>query len=285
MMLAVVLCAWPLGAAGAVGAPTSTTRETPKRFVGKLAAAVRTGDAKFLLRRLDPAVIDRYRTPLCRGYVSTLKDPTRKLVVLDVGAPGPFTYASDGASTTVPATQAVTVRETAHGATSRQIIHIARHGKQFTWFTTCHPSGADAVARAIGPYTGTYIGTWRDTHFNVGGDMTVMATVDAVAHTLGLQLGFTGSLFGATAPSTEQLAPVSIDVATFGQPVSGTSKIFGPYTVTYTATGTVTVTMPQCPPGSCTLTGTLEPGTFTGTVSVALRGGGASQGTVTLKKQ
>jgi len=281
-MLAIALTLTTLGARSPAASPT---RETPKQFIARLAAAVRTGDTTFLFRRLNPAVIGRYGTSLCRGYLSTLKDPTRALVVQHIGKPRPFDYAADGKSTTVPKTLVVTVLSTFHGQKSTQTVHIAPRGKQFTWFTECRPIGADGVARALGPYTGTYTGTWRDTHFNVGGDMKVVVAIDSVAHTLGLQLTFTGPLFGATAPSTEQLAPVSTDIATFGQPVSSTSKIFGPYTVKYAATGTVTVNMPQCPPGSCSLTGTLTPGNFTGKVSVKLRDGTTSQGTVTLHKR
>jgi len=272
------LAAAPVGAASKQG-------ETPKQFIARLATAVRTGDTKFLFQRLNPAVIHRYGGSLCRGYLSTLKDPTRKLVVQHIGKPAPFVYASDGKSTTVPKTLAVTVESTFHGQKSTQTVHIAARGKQLTWFTECRPTGADAVARALGPYTGTYTGKWRDTRFKVGGTMKVVVAIDSVAHTLGLQLTFTGPLFGATAPSTEQLAPVGTDIATFGRPVTGTSKIFGPYTVSYTAIGTVTVNMTQCPPGSCALAGTLTPGSFTGKVSVKLRDGTTSQGTVTLHKR
>lgn len=103
------------------------------------------------------------------------------------------------------------------------------------------------------------------------------------AGTLTLSLDFTGSLFGATAPVHEDLTPISLDIATFGAPVTGTSEVFGPYTVAYTALGSVTIEMPRCPAGSCTLTGTLTPGRFDGNVSVALRDGTTSQGTVTLR--
>lgn len=266
-------------------AARSAGTETPKQFLTRLAAALRKGDSAFLLHRLNPAVLDRYGEPLCRGFVLTLKDPTAKIVVHDVGPPEPYDYASDGESTTVPKTRSVTVERTSDGATSTQTVHVALRGHQLTWFTMCHPTGADAVARALALYTGTYTGTWRDTHFNVGGDMKVVVAIDAVAQTLSIELTFTGPLFGATAPSTEQLAPLSIDIAQFGAPVTGTSKVFGPYTVTYDAAGKVTVQMPQCPPGSCTLSGTLKPGTFSGSVSVDLRDGTKSQGTVELKKQ
>jgi hypothetical protein len=119
----------------------------------------------------------------------------------------------------------------------------------------------------------------------VQGEITVVAAIDRTARTLNLTLTFTGPLFGATAPATEQLAPISLNLATFGTPVTGTSTIFGPYSVAYTATGTVTITMPQCRPGACSLTGTLTPDAFTGSVSVALADGSASQGTVELEKQ
>ena len=59
-----------------------------------------------------------------------------------------------------------------------------------------------------------------DTHFNVSGTMKVVVGIDTVAKQLDLSLTFTGPLFGATAPSTEQLAPVSTDIATFGQPTT-----------------------------------------------------------------
>jgi len=282
-----VLATVVVAATFAVGpvAGAAAAKETPKQFLTRLAAAVRTGDTKFLLQRLNPAVIERYGTPLCRGYLSTLHDPTRRIVIQHVGKPAPFVYASEGASTTVPKTLTIAVKMTFEGRPSTQTVHIALRGTHYTWFTMCLPAGADAVARALEPYTGTYNGTWRDTHFNVSGTMKVVVGIDTVAKQLDLSLTFTGPLFGASAPSTEQLAPVSTDIATFGQPTTGTSKIFGPYSVTYTATGSVTVNMPQCPAGSCTLTGTLTPGRFTGKVSVALRDGTTSQGTVTLKKR
>jgi hypothetical protein len=285
---AVAFLAVALAAASFVGgtaAAVAAARETPQQFLTKLAAAFRAGDTKFLVQRLNPAVIARYGTPLCRGYVSTLHDPTRKITVQQVGKPGPFDYASGGKSTTVPKTVAVTVQMTSHGQHNTQTVHIALHGKRYSWFATCEPTGADAVARALGPYTGTYTGAWRDTHFHVNGTMKIVVSIDTVAKQLDLSLTFTGPLFGATAPSTEQLAPVSTDITEFGQPVRGTSKIFGPYVVTYTALGTVIVNMPQCPAGACTLTGTLEPGTFSGNVVVKLRDGTTSQGTVKLAKQ
>jgi hypothetical protein len=277
---------------GALAAPAVDARvgakpsESPKQFLAKLAAAIRKGNTKFMFDRLNAAVIDRYGASLCRGFLLGLKDKTAKIEVRQVGPPEPYVFAGDGESTTVANARSVVIKRTSLGATGIQTVHVApsKDGKHFTWFTQCHPTGADAIARALAPYTGTYTGKWQDTHFNVGGDMKVVVSIDPLAHTLSLELSFTRSLFGATQPTTEQLAPVSIDIARFGTPVSGTSRIFGPYTVTYDGTGKVTVRMPQCPPGSCTLTGTLKPGTFSGNVSVDLRDGTKSQGTVELKK-
>jgi hypothetical protein len=280
--IAIALAGMGVADARVAGKPS----ETPKQFLTHLATAIRKGDSKFMLSRLNPVVIGRYGASLCRGFLMGLKDPTAKIVVQRVGPPAKYAYTSDGETTTVANTRAVTVKRTSLSQSAIQTEHIAlsADGTHYTWFTSCHPTGADAVGRALAPYTGTYTGKWQDTHFNVGGDLTVTVALDPVAHAITLSLTFTGPLFGATQNSTEQLAPVSLDIQTFGQPVSGTSKIFGPYTVRYDATGKVTVTMPQCPPGSCTLTGTLKPGSFTGTVSVDLRDGTKSQGTVTLKK-
>jgi hypothetical protein len=266
-------------------ATSGAKRETPERFLKKLATAFRTGDAKFLLARLDPAVLDRYGKPLCKGFVSGLEDETAAFDVIEVGEPEDYDYVSEGETTTVPDTVTVTVDATRDGATSTEEVHLAADGKRLTWFTRCQPTGADAVIKALGPYTGTYVGTWNDTRFMVGGDITIEVVIDRDAQTLNLSLTFTGQLFGAPAPATEQLAPVSLDIAEFGGPVTGTSATFGPYSVTYSGTGAVIIQMPQCPPGSCTLDGVLKPGELTGTVSVQLRDGTTSQGTVELTKQ
>lgn len=259
--------------------------ESPKAFLTHLAAAFRKGDTKFLFSRLNPAVIERYGRALCQGYMLTEKDTSAKFIVRHVGASEPFEYASDGQSTTVPRTRAVRVTRTRDGSKVDETIHIALDGRRQTWFTACHPTGAAAIEKALGPYTGTYTGMWKDTHFNVSGDMKLVATIDVDAHTLNVDLSFTGPLFGSSAPHTEHLPPLSLDVSQFGAPVAGMSTIFGPYTVTYDGTGKVSVVMPQCPPGSCRLEGTLKPGDFSGMVSVALSDGTTSQGTVSLTKE
>jgi len=287
-VLALVVGAVALGPLDAV----ATRSESPKQFLDKLATALREGDTKFLVQRLHPQVIKRYGKDDCRTYVAGLQDATAAFVVLEVGAPESFDYASAGKTAAVAKTRPVTVLRTRQGTTSPSIVHITQVAGRYRWFAACStteqpdsPSATDLLVAAVGPFAGTYEGTWNDTRFNVNGAITIEAALDETARTLTISMTFTGPLFGATAPATEQLAPINLDITTFGTPVTGVSRIFGPYTVTYDATGQVTISMPECPPGSCTLTGKLTPGHFSGSVSVALRDGTTSQGAVELTKK
>ena len=300
-VLSLVFGAWVVSSAsdpslaGAISKQTSA--ETPRSFLAALAGALRKGDTRFLFDRLNPAVLYIDGSASCHRYLSTLKDSTAHIEVLGIGSTGPYLYKSRGRSATVAGTTTVSVLETLHGVTGVTAVHVSKHDGHYTWFTWCvagkasAPSSASASGvvsleeAALAPYLGTYSGTWADTRFNVGGSITVVVAIDKPNQTLDISLTFTGPLFGAPAPGTESLPPISLANMTFGSPITGTSAIFGPYTVTYNASGTIKVTMPSCPPGSCTLTGTLQPGKFTGTVAVVLHDGSTSQGTVNLTRE
>jgi hypothetical protein len=283
VLVAALSVATPTSLVG--GSVPTGSNESAQEFLNLLAKAMRKGDTGFMLRRLHPAVIERYGKPLCRGFLLTLEDKTAEFVVEEVRRAEPYEYASDGETATIPKTRTIIVQRTADGTKATEMLHLTKRGQRFAWFTACQPSGAEAVAAALAPYTGTYEGTWIDALFQVQGEITVRAAIDKTSNTLHVSLAFTGPLFGATAPVSELLAPVSLDIATFGTPVTGTSTIFGPYTVAYTATGGVAIAMPACPPGACALTGTLTPSAFSGTVSVVLVDGSTSQGSVELKKR
>lgn len=273
-----------------------TSSETPTSFLAALAGALRVGNTQFLFDRLNPAVLHINGSATCRRYLSTLKDSTAHIKVLGIGSTGPYLYKSRGKSATVAGTTTVSVLETLHGVTGVTAVHVSKHDGHYTWLTSCQTgkastpsspstSGVVALEAALAPYLGTYSGTWADTRFKVGGSITVVVAIDKANEALDISLTFTGPLFGSPAPGTESLPPISLANLTFGSPITGTSAIFGPYAVTYNASGTVTVTMPSCPPGSCTLTGTLQPGKFTGTVAVVLHDGSTSQGTVNLTRE
>jgi hypothetical protein len=85
-------------------------------------------------------VIARYGEAACRTFLQTLKDPTRAFTIQQVGPPETYDYASDGQSTTVPATRTIQALVTANGESAPQSVHVPLSGNHYTWFTDCTPT-------------------------------------------------------------------------------------------------------------------------------------------------
>jgi hypothetical protein len=129
----------------AVTAGTTTTTTRPdveadvRAFVVDLAAAIRGGDAAFLLARLHPAVLERYGEDQCRAVTDGLASPGLDLEVLDVGAPEAWDWQLDGETVSTRVDEAVPVRvRRTDGASSEETeIHVAETEGVLRWFTDC----------------------------------------------------------------------------------------------------------------------------------------------------
>jgi hypothetical protein len=109
-------------------------------FVPQFSHAVQVRDVSFLVNALDPAVLQRYTRDQCTAQLSSVPaDPTADFTVHAFEAgPEPFTYASDGQSTVVQRTYAVSVAHTASGVTTATTIHLSvDEGGGVHWFTDC----------------------------------------------------------------------------------------------------------------------------------------------------
>jgi hypothetical protein len=126
--------------AGSASAPAQTiARQTPEQFVATLEAALRSGDAEYLLARLHPAVIERYGTDACRTAMQNFSnDPTAAVRVRTVGStPITFDYNQDGISTMIAGAIPVDVDLTTRGVTTSPRLHVAYVGDEPRWFSDC----------------------------------------------------------------------------------------------------------------------------------------------------
>lgn len=127
---------FPSSTAPSSAGPLSTgTGESAEAFVTAFSTALSTGDAKFLLNRLNPAVIERYGSQTCARYLRTF--PRTTLAFVKAHAPQTYAWVTDGQSIDVPNTVTVDVDYTRDGSTSQQSVHIAEVDGRFTWFADC----------------------------------------------------------------------------------------------------------------------------------------------------
>jgi hypothetical protein len=96
-------------------------------------------------------------------------------------------------------------------------------------------SAASAAAATTNPmaavdqFAGTYKGTWTNTTFGSTGPAEVQVTVDDAKGTIELKMTLGGNVFGQPSPAPETLTAT----ITPGQPISFTSKTFGPTTISF----------------------------------------------------
>jgi hypothetical protein len=83
----------------------------------------------------------------------------------------------------------------------------------------------------VDQFEGTYSGTWTNTTFGSTGPASVQVRVRHAESAVEITLTLGGNVFGQPSPAPETLSAT----ITAGQPLSFTSKTFGPTTVTFDA--------------------------------------------------
>ncbi len=74
----------------------------------------------------------------CAGSTwGVFADATASFEVLATGAPEQYAWTTDGQTTTLADTIAVTVNRTAGGSTAQAVVHLAAVGRRYGWLTDC----------------------------------------------------------------------------------------------------------------------------------------------------
>lgn len=136
----------PAPTAAPVATPTATVAPSPTAdraalvgaFLDQLAAAIRAGSVSSVGPALHPAVFARYGVDRCAAEMATRSaDPSYAIVVLEVQAPAPWPYETDGLSTVIADAITVRARVTAQAATTERDLHVAIVDGAVRWFTDC----------------------------------------------------------------------------------------------------------------------------------------------------
>ena len=101
---------------------------------------------------------------------------------------------------------------------------------------TTSPTAAAATTDPfafVSAYEGTYTGSWRNVTFGSTGPAEITITLDRAAGTISFAMTLGGNVFGQPTPAPETLTAK----LTPGQPLSFTSKTFGPTTVSADVSG------------------------------------------------
>jgi hypothetical protein len=100
-----------------------------------LLAAFQTGDAQYLFDRLHPLVFDRYGERQCRRHINGFApNPGAQWTVVTSSGPAPWSWETDGLSTTVGDTWTVTLDEP---GTGQRDVHFAPADGKWRWFLDC----------------------------------------------------------------------------------------------------------------------------------------------------
>jgi hypothetical protein len=112
-------------------------QETVAQFLQLFATALQTGDATFLIGRLNPHVIEVYGQANCAAMVAAMTDPTASFTINATSGPAPFVWSESGTPVPVNDVYTVSVTRVAQGQSSVQDIHLALLQGQLTWFRKC----------------------------------------------------------------------------------------------------------------------------------------------------
>jgi len=119
-------------------APTTTTQaETAEEFLAAFNVAFDTGDARFLLARLNEAAIERYGPDQCAAYLAGILPQSQGLSLMSIVGSGPWEYMTDNVTTSLAGITAVEVDRVVNGETRINELHWQLVRGEFTWFTDC----------------------------------------------------------------------------------------------------------------------------------------------------
>jgi len=240
-LISLALSGWSTAMAGA---SSRRTAMTPASFLGEMSAAIRTNNSNFLLSHLNRTVIERFGEATCRSFIMTIHDPTASYVVVSVGKPRPFMYATPGRTTVISDVVPVVVRATRSGSHFTTTLHLARSGNpvRYSWFTNC--------AELTTQFAGTYVGNWEDTTFSSGGPISVAITIGGtggIGSPVVVTFSLGGDVFGGSAPPPQTFTGM---VEPSGLSFSGTSTFFGNVNWQLTTNGAFTATGTDVPGGN-----------------------------------
>ncbi len=106
----------------------------------KLGQAMASGQVEPQLQMLQASVVAHYDAATCRAAL-TQTDTSAKFDVISVAPASDYAYTSNGKTTVVPDTFAVTVNHTQNGQPQQQIIHVAKNiDGSYSWFAKCGSS-------------------------------------------------------------------------------------------------------------------------------------------------
>lgn len=116
---------------------TTNQAETAEEFVAAFNAAFDTGDARFLMARLNEAVIERYGPDQCAAYLAGILPQSQGLSLRKVVGSGPWDYVTDNVTTSLAGITAVEVDRVVDGETRIDELHWQLARDEFTWFADC----------------------------------------------------------------------------------------------------------------------------------------------------
>jgi hypothetical protein len=153
---------------------------------------------------------------------------------------------------------------------------------------TAASATANPLALAAAAFNGHSTGTWNNDTFHTSGSVVTDVTIDPVAQSVSFHVVLGGNVFGAPAPAPQLFVGKIAPTSGGGFAITGTSPFLGPFTITVTPDGKLTVNCPSVPGGrvsTMTATGTVtDPKILKLSYTVTLSGGGSASGTATLTK-
>jgi hypothetical protein len=277
-VVSLALSGWSTAIAGASSRKTAMT---PASFVGELSAAIRAGNTNVLVSHLNRAVVERFGVATCRSFIATFHDPTASYVVVSVGKPRPFTWATPGETAVIRDVAPVVVHAARSGSHFTTTLHIAQSANpvRYSWFTNC--------AELTTQFAGTYVGTWNDTTFNSTGPVTVVITIGgtgAIGSHVVVQFTLGGAVFGGSTPPPQTFTGT---VETSGLSFSGTSTFFGNVNWQLKTNGAFTATGTNVPGGnvsSFTASGSIAGNQLSATFHISLLDGMTANGQMNASK-
>lgn len=110
------------------------------QMLTQLGRAMANGQVEPQFQQLHPSVVAHYDAATCRMAL-TQTDTSAKFDVISAAPASDYAYTSNGKTTVVPNTFAVTVNHTQNGQTQQQVIHVAKNSDgSYSWFAKCGSS-------------------------------------------------------------------------------------------------------------------------------------------------
>ena len=113
----------PPGEAGPATTEPADPKDVVAEFLPRLFEELHANKL-YAFDHLHPVAIERYGDEECRSFVTGTPRPPVEVVVVSVGDPEPFDYASDGLSQSLPGAYPVVIEQTDGGETVTRTTHV-----------------------------------------------------------------------------------------------------------------------------------------------------------------